>query len=88
MKCTAICEAPHPTAPELAPGDGPPARRTVRRVVFAEGVRDTPIYDRAALRAGQAITGPAIVEEDASATVLAPGARLEVDRWGNLCITL
>jgi N-methylhydantoinase A len=88
MKCTAICEAPHPTAPELAPGDGPPAARTVRRVVFAEGARDTPIYDRADLQARQAITGPAIVEEDASATVLAPGARLEVDRWGNLCITL
>jgi N-methylhydantoinase A len=40
------------------------------------------------LRAGHVIAGPAIVEEAASATVLAPGARLEVDRYGNLCITL
>jgi len=88
MKCTAICEAPHPSAPELAAADGPPAARTRRRVVFAAGARDTPVYDRAALRAGHRIAGPAVVEEAASATVLAPGADLEVDRWGNLCVTL
>lgn len=66
-------------------GDGrPKGRRLVR---FANhGVVDSPIYERANLPAGAGIDGPAIVEEPAATTVVAPGQRLTVDGLGNLII--
>jgi N-methylhydantoinase A len=36
---------------------------------------------------GHAIQGPALVEENASVTVLDPGKSLKVDRYGNLMIS-
>jgi N-methylhydantoinase A len=44
------------------------------------------VYDRERLRPGDAIEGPALVAEYTSATVLPPGARLEVDGLRNLLI--
>jgi N-methylhydantoinase A len=58
-----------------------------RRPVFFDGkFRPTPTYARAALAASNRITGPALIEEHASTTVLNPGDRLEVDPHGNLVI--
>ena len=45
-----------------------------------------PVFDRYALRAGQIIDGPAIVEERESTTVLHRGDRLAVDANGCLLI--
>jgi N-methylhydantoinase A len=61
-----------------------------RRVYYGEhgGYQDTPTYARAALQAGNRISGPALIEEHASTTVLEPGDALEVDGWGNLVITV
>jgi N-methylhydantoinase A len=62
---------------------------TGRRPVYFEGkYRATPTYARAALTAGNRITGPALIEEHASTTVLLPGDRLEVDPYGHLTIKL
>jgi N-methylhydantoinase A len=60
----------------------------VRPVEFGVlgGRVDTPIYDRAKLKAGHRVDGPALVQEYASTTVLPPGDRLTVDRIGNLDI--
>ena len=57
-------------------------------VYFAEagGFVDCPSYDRYRLPAGGVIEGPAIVEEMDSTTVIHPGFRAEVDRYGNLLI--
>ncbi|HZT50848.1 MAG TPA: hydantoinase/oxoprolinase family protein [Stellaceae bacterium] len=61
-----------------------------RPVYFGEegGFRDTPTYARAGLLAGNRISGPALVEEQASTTVLYPGDRLVVDSYGNLVIAV
>jgi N-methylhydantoinase A len=40
------------------------------------------VYDRAALAAGQAITGPAIIEERETTIVLLPGWSATVDGRG------
>jgi len=48
----------------------------------------TPTFSRGALLAGNRISGPALVEEHASTTVLVPGDMLEVDAYGNLVITV
>ena len=43
---------------------------------------------RAELLAGNRISGPALIEEHASTTVLMPGDRLTVDDYGNLVIAV
>jgi N-methylhydantoinase A len=52
----------------------------------AEGWRDAPVYARAALAPGDAVAGPAVVEEYGSTLPLHPGFDAEVDRLGNLVI--
>src|SRR5215470_10626733 len=60
---------------------------TGRRPVYLDGkFRPTPTYARAALTAGNCISGPALIEEHAATTVLLPGDRLEVDACGHLMI--
>ena len=64
------------------------SKRGTRRAYFAELGKAvaTPTYAREGLRAGNAIAGPALIEEHASTTVLLPGDRLRVDAFGNLMI--
>jgi len=59
-----------------------------RPVFFGGHFRRTPTYRRAALLAGNRISGPALIEEYASTTVLMPGDVLEVDAFGNLVIAV
>jgi N-methylhydantoinase A len=62
----------------------PPARR---RVFFAgAGWRECPCIDRETLGAGAIVSGPAIVEQLDSTTVVPPGHRATVDRVGNLVL--
>ena len=63
---------------------------TVRAVEFGVlgGRLETPIYDRARLRGGHRVVGPALIQEYASTTVLPPGDTLVVDAMGNLDITI
>jgi len=53
----------------------------------AGGFVDTPVYDRAELRPGNVIPGPAIIEQMDATTVLLPGQRATVDSWANLLIS-
>ena len=90
LRLTAVGRIAKPRLRELRArsGDANAARRAVRRVWFAEsgGFVDCPMYDRYRLPAGGVIEGPAIVEEMDSTTVIHPGFRGEVDRYGNLLI--
>jgi N-methylhydantoinase A len=59
-----------------------------RRVDLGDGVRrETAVFSRMGLPAGFAAGGPAIVEEASATTLVLPGQRLEVDRFGNLVIS-
>ncbi|HUZ74381.1 MAG TPA: hydantoinase/oxoprolinase family protein [Stellaceae bacterium] len=81
-----------PAALVAAGGEAPPddAFHGTRPVYFAEagGAVATPTFARDALRGGNRIAGPALVEEYASTTVLHPGDRLEVDAFGNLVVAI
>ena len=46
----------------------------------------SPIYDRNGLRPGNVVEGPAIVQQDDTTTVIEPGYRGAVDRFGNILI--
>jgi N-methylhydantoinase A len=59
-----------------------------RKVSFDGKFRDAPTYRRAELVAGNKITGPALIEEHASTTVLSPGDKMTVDAYGNLVIAV
>jgi N-methylhydantoinase A len=83
---TAIARTPKPALPELPAAKGAVEPRETRRVWFLGGPRDVPVYDRRALFPGHAIEGPALVEEQASVTVLEAGHRLRIHRHGHMLI--
>ncbi len=61
--------------------------RTANRPVFfeeAEGFVDCPIYDRGRLAQGNHLSGPAVIEEPDSTTLVHPGHGVEVGQHGIL----
>ena len=74
------------TIPEQS-GDISNALTETRRVFFSgDGWQDTPVYDRSKLGFGAEAVGPLVVEEPTTATVVCPGQKLSVDRYGNLIV--
>ena len=76
-------QAKHPYPRTVMPS--PQAKRSVRFEEADEPV-ETPIYARGDLPAGANLTGPAIVEQLDSTTVVPPGWSLRVDTYGNLSL--
>jgi N-methylhydantoinase A len=75
------------TLPSLARRGAAAPRPPRRRVHFAGvGWTACPCLDRERLGAGAVVTGPAIVEQPDTTTVVPPGHRARVDRVGNLVI--
>jgi N-methylhydantoinase A len=77
-------------AQELASGNGnPSAAKYAQSKVYYDGQHhDAIIFDRALLKAGDRVSGPAIVTEMDSTTLVLPGCTGEVDPVGNLLIRL
>jgi len=57
-----------------------------KRDVYYEGSGRvaTPVFARTALRAGNRLAGPSLVEQYDSCTLVAPNWRADVDEFGNL----
>ncbi|MBQ6455725.1 MAG: hydantoinase/oxoprolinase family protein [Mogibacterium sp.] len=73
----------------LHTGKAEEAVKEVRQVFFAgDGWIETPIYDRDKLGAGFSAEGPMVVEEPTTATVVCPGQKLSVDKFGNLIVEM
>jgi N-methylhydantoinase A len=53
-----------------------------------ERFESLPVYDRYRLVVGEAVRGPAIIEEDSTTLILPPKARAKVERSGNIVIDL
>jgi N-methylhydantoinase A len=86
LRVVAVGALPKPAlrAASLGPAD-PSAALVDRRAVYVDGAwQDVPVYDRARLAPGHAFTGPAIVEQFDSTTLVGPGQRAWVDGFGNL----
>ncbi|MPZ93483.1 MAG: hydantoinase/oxoprolinase family protein [Propionibacteriales bacterium] len=87
LRVTGVGPIRKPGVREVSPGQGAEQARTgTRRVRFDEWA-ETPIYDRARLGAGDALDGPAVLEEFGATVPVHPGFRAEVDRFGNLLLT-
>jgi len=70
--------------------EGSRARKGIRRAWFPEtgGWTETPVYDRHRLAARASLSGPAIVEERESTTVLPPGVTATVDDYASLIVSV
>jgi N-methylhydantoinase A len=75
---------------EPRPDAGGQALRGERLAYFPErgGFISTPVYNRYALRPGECLAGPALVEERESTVVVGPDARFSVDRYQMLKIEM
>jgi N-methylhydantoinase A len=86
-----VSSGPEPTVDLRieGPARGAEARKGERPAWFPEagGMRPTPVFDRYSLRPGDAITGPAIVEERESTVLVGPDAHCVVDEHLSLVVT-
>jgi N-methylhydantoinase A len=90
FRLLAIGRLRQPATPPAAPRQGAaPKAGGERKVWFtAEQAQATPVYDRATLLPGDAIPGPALIEQLDSTTLLFPGDRATVDPYLNLIVEL
>jgi len=64
------------------------ARPVAKRTVWFDTQVQAEVYRREDLGPGTHISGPAIVQELSSSTIVPPGARLSADPYGNLLVEL
>lgn len=88
LRAVALGEAPQLPAAELEKGNGDPSGAKIRdHVLWMDGREQAAvIYDRARLRQGDIIPGPAIVTEMDSTTLIESGCVATVDAVGNILI--
>jgi len=88
LRVTGVVVEEKPPLPRVArKGRGNP-RLGARKAFFRGRFVATPIWDGPQLAVGQAILGPAIVEEPFTTIVVGPGERATVDAFGNYAIAL
>lgn len=88
LRAIVLGQAAHVQAPDVAAGgaDASSARKTTTTIWVDDADTEAAVYDRAELRAGNRIAGPAVVTEMDSTTLILPGHVGEVDRFGNIII--
>jgi N-methylhydantoinase A len=92
LRVSAIGRLGKPQLPQIARGEKMPpanARRGARAISFeGAGSVEALVFDRTKLLEGNLITGPAIIEEAASTTVVERGDTVTVDAFGHLVMQL
>jgi len=92
LKVIGLGNVTKPTLEEIPEGGETPADDAVlgkRDVYVGNGqYRSFGIYRRDRLRAGNAIRGPAVIEEVTATTVVEQGQTCQVDPYGNLIISI
>jgi N-methylhydantoinase A len=88
LRMRAAAEPYAPARQEPVPGDGRAAWFAERSIYFEGGLLPSRFYDRERLRPGDVFSGPAMITEYTSATLLPPGCRAEVDAFGNIVVAV
>jgi N-methylhydantoinase A len=79
-----------PTLRRVASAAGPDDRPLPcgrRRILYARAAHDAAIYERATLKSGHVLLGPALIEQLDTTTVVAPDRIARVDDYGSITIT-
>ena len=76
-----------PPMQKLSGSTQAPRQSGHRQAYFGTGFVKTALYDGPSLRAGQAIKGPAIVEEPFTTIVIPPKWTVKLDKFGNYVAT-
>lgn len=88
LRVSGIGPIERPRPAERPPGDGDPSRaRTGVRKVYFDAWEEAAVYRREDLAPGDAVRGPAVVEEFGSTLPLHPGFTATLDGHGNLVVT-
>lgn len=90
LHLTAIGKTPKPSFKPMVELNADPGQpREIRPVFFGElGWLDTPIYERESVPAGAMFSGPAIIDQFDSTTVVPPNTTAVIDEWMNILIHL
>jgi N-methylhydantoinase A len=88
LRAVALGEAPALPAAELQKGNGDPAKAKIRdHKLWMDGrEQHAVIYDRAKLLQGDVISGPAIITEMDSTTLVESNCTATIDKVGNILI--
>jgi N-methylhydantoinase A len=89
LRVTGVGAIDRPALHPLAAGDGDPRRALdgSRPLFVGDRWHEAPVYRRDALRAGDAVTGPAVIQEFGSTLPIHPGFAARVDALGNVVIS-
>ena len=87
VRVTGIGPITKPALPSVHSGVGAQAAQQGSRDVFFDEWVRAAVYDRDRLGAGDAVIGPAVVEEFGSTIPVHPGFTATVDRFGNVLLT-
>ncbi|MBB3609269.1 hydantoinase/oxoprolinase family protein [Rhizobium sp. BK602] len=87
LRLTISGATPKPYLGERTPTSEPARPRLSVDAWFDGRPTSTAIYHRDDLAAGHHLSGPAIIAQDDTTTVVPPGFAVDVDRFGNLVIT-
>jgi N-methylhydantoinase A len=90
LRAVGLLPRPNLSTIDKGSGDIAAAHKGTRSVYnrARAGTIDYQVYDRARLGAGDSLSGPAIVEEDSSTTLVHEGDSLTVGNYGELVITI
>ncbi len=90
VRAVALGKSADVAPPTIKKGDADPSSAKTRdhRLYMDGKMQDAAIYDRALLKAGNRVVGPAIVTEMDSTTLVHSGCEALVDDHGNLIINL
>ena len=88
LRVTGVGAIRRPELRRWARGDGDPGRALdgTRPVFMGDGRHEAPLYRRELLRAGDTLTGPAVIQEFGSTLPIHPGFTATVDELGNVVV--
>jgi N-methylhydantoinase A len=87
LRVDAVGMLPSVHLTELAPGGSPSSAIVSRQhIAFAQGSAEVPVYERTRLGAGARVTGPAVVTQLDSTTLILEGQTAEVHKFGSLIV--
>ncbi len=84
LRATAVVERESPSVSYRTAGD---AKKGSREVFFGDSFHEAPVFDRVGLAEGQAVEGPAILEQNESTVVVPPAWSGTVQADGTLALT-